>query len=304
MTSTGFLSVFAPSFALGGPVLLGLWGVLRSRGQPRAASPSPAWDWKLILASMLLYALSFSLIFFVQELFLVLPKAFTPGLRPTLFHNNHNWDGDNPLAKLFQGTGALATLILAALCAYWLKRCPPRSALWRMFALWMVFHGCYQALPQFVVGAIFPGNDVGMAMEYLQWSAATKTVAALLAMALIVWIAVRLLRPLLSLAAQADEVATPGRRAGFVFRVATLPGLLALPLIIAMRVPGSLDQVAIVPVAEYVIGLWWMQAAAWFAIPARAGETAPVRSIAVPLLALIALTLIFHLILRPGIAFY
>lgn len=304
MTSTGFLSVFAPSFALGGPVLLGVWGVLRGRAQPRATSPSPAWDWKLILASMLLYALSFSLIFFVQELFLVLPKAFTPGLRPTLFHNNHHWDGDNPLAKLFQGTGAVATLLVAAACAYWLKRCPPRSAAWRLFAIWMVFHGCFQALPQFVVGAIFPGNDVGMAMEYLQWSAAIKTVAALLAMAAIVWIALRLLRPLLSLAAQPEQIATPGRRAGFVFRVATLPGLLALPLIVAMRVPGSLDQVAIVPVAEYVIGVWWMQAAAWLAIPARAGETASPRSIAIPLLALIALGLAFHLLLRPGVAFY
>lgn len=304
MTSTGFLSVFAPSFALGGPVLLGLWGVLRGRAQPRATSPSPAWDWKLILASMLLYALSFSLIFFVQELFLVLPKAFTPGLRPTLFHNNHHWDGDNPLAKLFQGTGAVATLLVAAACAYWLKRCPPRSAAWRLFAIWMVFHGCFQALPQFVVGAIFPGNDVGMAMEYLQWSAAIKTVAALLAMAAIVWIALRLLRPLLSLAARPEQIATPGRRAGFVFRVATLPGLLALPLIVAMRVPGSLDQVAIVPVAEYVIGVWWMQAAAWLAIPARAGETASPRSIAIPLLALIALGLAFHLLLRPGVAFY
>lgn len=304
MTSTGFLSVFAPSFALGGPVLLGLWGVLRGRAQPRATSPSPAWDWKLILASMLLYALSFSLIFFVQELFLVLPKAFTPGLRPTLFHNNHHWDGDNPLAKLFQGTGAMATLLVAAACAYWLKRCPPWSAAWRLFAIWMVFHGCFQALPQFVVGAIFPGNDVGMAMEYLQWSAAIKTVAALLAMAAIVWIALRLLRPLLSLAAQPEQIATPGRRAGFVFRIATLPGLLALPLIVAMRVPGSLDQVAIVPVAEYVIGVWWMQAAAWLAIPARAGETASPRSIAIPLLALIALGLAFHLLLRPGVAFY
>jgi hypothetical protein len=47
-----------------------------------------------------------------------------------------------------------------------------------------------------------------------------------------------------------------------------------------------------------------MQAAAWFAIPTRAGDATLVRSIAIPLLALIALTLVFHLVLRPGIAFY
>ncbi len=39
------------------------------------------WDWKLTLASALLYALAFNLVFFVQELFLVLPKALTPGPR-------------------------------------------------------------------------------------------------------------------------------------------------------------------------------------------------------------------------------
>jgi hypothetical protein len=57
---------------------------------------------------VLLYTLAFNLTFFIQELFLVVPKALTPGLRPTLFHNNHLWQGEHPLASLFQGTGALA----------------------------------------------------------------------------------------------------------------------------------------------------------------------------------------------------
>ena len=34
-----------------------------------------------------------------------------PGLRPTLYHNNHNWQGDDPIAFLLQGTGALAILV-------------------------------------------------------------------------------------------------------------------------------------------------------------------------------------------------
>ena len=64
--------------------------------------------WRLPIASALLYTLAYNLTFFIQELFLVVPKALTPGLRPTLFHNNHTWQGDHPLASLFQGTGALA----------------------------------------------------------------------------------------------------------------------------------------------------------------------------------------------------
>jgi hypothetical protein len=34
------------------------------------------------IGSTLLYTLAFNLTFFIQELFLVVPKALTPGLRP------------------------------------------------------------------------------------------------------------------------------------------------------------------------------------------------------------------------------
>jgi hypothetical protein len=86
-----------------GPLLLGLTGLIRARRAPADAVPEPAmpWNWKLTINSALLYALAFNLTFFIQELFLVLPKALTPGLRPTLFHNNHSWEGENPLANLF-----------------------------------------------------------------------------------------------------------------------------------------------------------------------------------------------------------
>src|SRR5882757_10732819 len=103
------------------------------------------WNWKLSVASALLFALAFNLVFFIQELFLVLPKAFTPGLRPTLFHNNHTWEGDNPLAKLFQGTGALATFITASACAVLLSRGWGRSATARLFLIWVVYNGFFQS---------------------------------------------------------------------------------------------------------------------------------------------------------------
>jgi hypothetical protein len=92
------------------PLLLALLGIFRARNEPSATVV--AWDWRLLTLSALLYTMAFNLVFFVQELFLVLPKAFTPGLRPTLFHNNHLWEGEHPLASLFQGTGALATFLL------------------------------------------------------------------------------------------------------------------------------------------------------------------------------------------------
>src|SRR5262245_15805300 len=81
------------------PLLLALSGIFTRSAESRApASPAPAWDWRLTAASALTYALAFNLVFFLQELALVVPKALTPGLTATLYHNNHNWEGENPLA--------------------------------------------------------------------------------------------------------------------------------------------------------------------------------------------------------------
>ena len=55
--------------------------------------------WQPIVHSMLAFVLAFNLTFFIQELFLVLPKSMAPGLTATLFHNNHDWTGSNPIAE-------------------------------------------------------------------------------------------------------------------------------------------------------------------------------------------------------------
>jgi hypothetical protein len=122
--------------------------------------------WRQTIGSALLYTLAFNLTFFIQELFLVVPKALTPGLRPTLYHNNHLWLGENPLAHLLQGTGALAIFISAILCTLLLKGDRIRSTTVRLFLLWMAFSGFFQALPQVVIGAFVDNNHVGMALNY------------------------------------------------------------------------------------------------------------------------------------------
>lgn len=305
MDTHGTVLVAAALVCIGGPLLLGLIGVLGERRRSPAGSPaSPGDGFGLMINSAVLYAVAFSLVFFIQELFLVLPKAFVPGLRPTLYHNNHSWEGDDPLAYLFQGTGALAIFVTAVILTLWLRIRPPRSANLRLFVIWMIFHGFFQSLPQVVVGAVHPGNDVGMALDYLEMGRGAKAVAALFALAAIAAIGGWLARPVLALATHPGQVERAGRRARWAFRVATAPALLSLPIIILMRVPGSVDQVAVVPVAEAVIGISWIQASAPLYSRVRPGGTLPPGSSRGPLLALAALFLIFHLILRPGIAFF
>jgi hypothetical protein len=262
------------------------------------------WNWKLTVASALLYTLAFNLIFFIQELFLVLPKAFVPGLRPTLFHNNHTWEGHNPLAQLFQGTGALATFLTACVCTVLLRRARGRSSTNRLFLIWMAYHGFFESLPQVVVGAFVPANDVGMAMGYLGLSPHVKTVVAVLAFVAMPVLAVGLTRPLLSLAEDPREIDNAGARTGFVFRVATLPAVVGVALIIPFRVPRDWIEVVLVPVVVTLLGVFWMQAGAWAIRDVGARGDSRNMSVAGLAGAAAALLLVFQLVLRPGIRFY
>jgi hypothetical protein len=159
-----------------GPLLLGLSGLFhaRRRAEP-GTEPAIPWNWKQTISSALLYTLAFNLTFFIQELFLVLPKALTPGVRAKLFHSSHSWEGENPLTSLFQGTGALAIFLSGVACALLLQRRPPRSSTLRLFLIWMAYNGLFQALPQVVIGAVDPENDVGMAMHYLRLGSTARS---------------------------------------------------------------------------------------------------------------------------------
>lgn len=304
MTSTSLIGIATILIIFAGPLTLGLAGRLSARRDPTRTGRAIAWDWKLIVTSALLYVLAFNLTFFIQELALVLPKALTPGLRPTLFHNNHTWDGASPLAALFQGTGALATLLTGATCALLLRRGAGQSAAIRLFLFWMAYSGVFMALPQVVIGALSDKSDVGMAMDYFQLGTTSKTIAALVALASIPLAAVWLGKLLLAEVGSREQVDDANGRSRLVFISATLPGMLALPAIILFRVPRELIEVLLVPLVVTVTGLAWMQAGAWRArINATRGGSAA-GSIARPLGAVLCLLLIFQVVLRPGVRFY
>jgi hypothetical protein len=289
-----------------GPLLLGARGLNATRRTSVAtvADRTANWDWELALTSALLYALAFNLIFFIQELFLVLPKAFTPGLRPTLFHNNHRWEGENALASLFQGTGAVAIFVTGLICVSLLKYRAGRSSSVRLFLIWMAYNGFLQSLSQVVIGSVEPENDVGMAMNYLHLGAPAKTVAAFLALTAIPTVALWLRRPLLGLAGDPVRIAGGRARTRFTFNIATLPAMIAILLIIPFRVPRNWVEVAAVPVVVTLIGIAWIQAGAWAADGVKAGGNLKAKSMVHAFSALMILLLIFQIILRPGIRFY
>jgi hypothetical protein len=288
----------------GGPLGLALAGLARGRPPVAAASgPRLAWPWRLTIASTLTYVVAFNLVFFVQELFLVLPKAMTPGLHPVLFHNNHDWTGSNPVAELEQGAGALAALLVGLGAFWWLRRVRTASATLVLFAAWIGFNGLFDALLQLVAGAVLPRQDVGRAMTWLGLPQPVMWLVALVASAGMACAALWLTRPFLGLAGDRARVDTPARRTRFVFQAATLPALLGTVLVLPFRIPGAMVQVAIVPIVIAIVGIVWIQASAWRVEDFRMGPDPTAAAILIPLAALMALLVFFQLVLRPGVAF-
>jgi hypothetical protein len=231
----------------------------------------------------------------------VLPKAFTPGLEPTLFHNNHDWRGSHPLVDLLQGTGALATVLASAFFTAWLIRRTPKGDVTRLVLFWLALLGFLSALPQVVIGTVIPQNDVGRAMTYLQFAPGARllaSVVALLAMALSCW---RLAPYLLSTAAEGISAQRP--RGSVAVRLAVLPCILAIPLIVVFRVPNSAIEVLLPPCVDALIAAVWLLAAAWQASPTGAEPPRP-QPLTWLLLALGCLLAFFQVVLRPGIDFF
>lgn len=285
------------------PALLGLASLYRDQIalSPEAVTPTNQIQWRLILGSALYCCIAFNLTFFIQEIGLVFPKAFTPGLTPTLYHNDHSWDGEHNLAYLFQGTGALATVASGLISFYLVQSERLKSVGSRLFFLWMAYCGIFMALPQVVIGALNPYNDVGMAMDYFNLTTASKNFLALVAILLMPALAMMLTRPFLSLVAEQVSTSTRGSCSRFIAQIVSLPALLAVVLIIPYRIPREWVEVLILPVIVLFLGTVWIQANAWRLTNTKASSELKPLSLKTAGLWALLLLLIFHITLRPGV---
>jgi len=249
------------------------------------------------LGSTLLCALSFALTFFWQELWLVIPKALTPGLDPILYHNDHDWSGVDPIAELLQGSGAIATLTSGLACLFILMRARNASATWALFLFWMAFQGLFQALTQLAIGALLAGNDVGRALAYLGVGGAAK--AALFVCAVgSMWVFGRALARIYPLA----SAPSAERSRGFAL-VILVPALLAVGLIIPFRIPREMVEVVLIPLIVNVVGAAWVIAGAVGAYPSDKAAATREPHLIGPAIAVCLLLAFFQLVLRAGVAF-
>jgi len=301
-----FMPILLISVMFIGPLALGLLGARRAAtaGEHEGANGESALGvpWSLVINSAVVYALAYNLTFFLQELFLVIPKAVY-GLQPILYHNNHRWLGSDPIENLLQGSGALAILISGLVFRVVLSRQTKSPGLLKLFSIWMVYQGLAQSLHQVAESVLNPNHDVADALNYLNAGVTLQYVLAIVALGSLVFVGLSLTRPLLELAPSSMHVETPGARTGFLAQIGTLSALIGTVLIIPFRIPpiAQIEGPAIV----FMMPLFWTLANAWRVKVAQpVGNTSNQKVNWILVVALIGLLAIFRVVLAPGIAFF
>lgn len=265
---------------------------------PSHAGPSHAGSpWLALAVSALAYALAYNMVFFVQELGLVLPKAFVPGLDPVLFHNNHTWQGDNPIALLFQASGAVSIFLMALGLAALLSRGFFQSGPVRLLVGWIIFHGVVQSTLQVPSGVFAPDTDFGDTMNYLGWPLplqAALAVAALLLIPVVAWFLAPRIFGQLGAVSQAKLAPL-----GWLLGQMMLGTLLAAPF----RWPHGLGNLVFSPTIIALIGFLWLSAFYLRGIGAGPICRLDQRHVLAFAAAWIALLIAFQTVLRSGIQF-
>ena len=284
---------------LAGPIAWGMYNLFKYRD---LASPGGIIKKATVINSAFLYALAYNLIFFVQELFLTLGKRAL-GLKTFLYHNNHTWEGEHSMSGLMQGSGALAIFLVGLICLVIFRFVSNSRSEWKLFVLWLAFHGLIQSIPQIIAAALDPGTDVGEALAgYFNLSPFLLTVLAGVSTLLTALVSIWFCRPLLGFISKGHHLNNPRIKLNYIRSIAVGGALLGSVLVVPFRIP-PMSQ-AITPFIVFVFSIPWT----WSAAPtSRAIAHTPNRInekiLWGPIVLLALLLIFFQLVLAPGVEF-
>lgn len=296
MELAGIVMLFA--FPVG-PVALGAWAWWRSRGSGDQGSAQRLALWPGALNASLYLALAFNAVYFVQELFLAWPKSRLPGVEAVVYHNNHGWRGDHPEVLVYQGTGALAIVVLGALLTTLgvLARGRLRglhAALW-----WTACMALGLGLPQVLVAALHPGNDVSQAFEALELSRAAIDLLAVVSAAGVAAFGIYFARPLLA-TAPAAALATARGRVVYALRFAVLPLLAGSVIAWPNRAP-PIEHLTMPFFSGLFVLSWTLAAVALTPPPPPAGDRLHRRVDGILIAVSLVVLALFRLVLARGV---
>lgn len=222
------------------------------------------------------------------------------GLKATLYHNNHNWEGSHPMESLAQGYGAAAIFVTGLICLFLANR-TKQSAHWiHVFLIWLAFQGLVQSIPQFITGRIAPDTDTGQAFTYLGIGEGLGIVISIAGIAAMLYLGILFSKYLLKLSPSSNMISTASGRFGYLFRIALLASLVGIILIIPFRImPWNR---ALAPVMVTLISIPMVFAHGWKAKVTHTINSKINNKISMmPIVLLLILLVIFQFILAPGI---
>jgi len=279
-----------------------LWGVLNRSKYKSVSSPKNITNYTSIINSAVLYALAFNIIFFLQELFLVLGKNAL-GLKSFLYHNNHTWEGEHPMTSLMQGSGALAIFLIGLICLVIFRLMTNSQSIWKLFVLWLSFHGLVQSLPQVAIAYMDPNTDVGEALVgYLKLSQPILIILAITSIIAIPLINIWFSKKLLELVSDDVDLNNPKAKFKYIRFVAVSAAFVGSILIIPFRIP-PISQ-AITPFIVFLVSIPWIWSSAAVAkVIKHTSNRINVKIYWAPIIFLILIFIFFRLVLAPGVEF-
>lgn len=281
------------------PVGWGLTNLVRLKGN---AAPVYTVTYKTIINSAVLYALAFNIIYFLQELFLVLGKKAL-GLKAFLYHNDHNWVGEHPKMLLMQGVGALGIFLIGLICLLAYKYISDAKGIWKLFLLWMAFQGLVQSVPQVMISALDPGTDVGEALVgYLKLDQSLLTVFGVLCAIAMALFCIYFSRLFLGFAGDTLDYGNPRAKFKHIRYIAVGAALIGSIMIVPFKVPPM--RHAIAPLMVFIFSIPWVWTSAGLDVTVRPVLNGIDKKVyRLPIVFLILLLLFFQLILAKGLEF-
>ncbi|MGB5170668.1 MAG: hypothetical protein WBN69_04480 [Eudoraea sp.] len=266
------------------------------------STPKGIANYTTMINSSVLYALAFNLVFFLQELFLVLGKKAL-GLKTLLYHNNHTWEGEHPMTLLMQGSGALAIFLIGLICLGIFHFLTNSKSIWKLLVLWLAFHGLVQSLPQVTVAYLDSSTDVGEALVgYLNLSQPLLIVLAISSIIAIALVNIWFSKELLGFVSSDVDLNNPKARFKYIRFIAVGAAFIGSILIIPFRIP-PISQ-AITPFIIFFISIPWIWSSATLSKHVRGTSNKINEKIYWgPIVFLVLLLIFFQLVLAPGVEF-
>ena len=284
-----------------GPVLLSLWGYFSWKNIPLQGGDTKWGATPIIINSAVLYALAYNVIYFIQELFLALGKKWI-GLKAYLYHNNHNWVGEDPRDDLMQGLGALVIFILGILLLILFFKIRKSRNWTNLFVLWLAHHGLIQSLPQISTVPMDRRSDVGQAITYLELGPTVDYVLSYVSIVSIIILAYGFSKWFMQFTPTHISLNHGFRRFRSIFTIVLLPAVLGTIILFPYRImPVDRYQMTVILLLVCVPATF---AFSWMVKDVETVENEANQKILItPLILSVLVLLFFQLVLAPGVVF-